>query len=227
MHSIDENFVAKATPVLRLYAQASFLIKAGFWVVCVDEKTSIQARERLHSLRPAAPGQPVHVAPRYKRQGALNLFAALSVCDGLVFGCCRTSKKFIDFQAFLLEVLVPEATCRGVRHIYLILDNGSTHAPKQLQAWLNQKQVEEGWTFTVQAVWLPKYASWLDQLEIWFSILQRKLLTPNDFPNLETLQQRLLDFITHYNLTAKPINWSYTVAQMENKFACELVQFCT
>ena len=102
------------------------------------------------------------------------------------------------------------------------LDNGSTHAPKQLLAWLNQKQVEFGWTFTVQAVWLPKYASWLDQLEIWFSILQRKLLTPNDFPNLETLQQRLLDFITHYNLSAKPINWSYTVAQMENKFATNL-----
>ena len=75
MHSIDQNFVAKAIPVLRLYAQASFLIKAGFWVVCVDEKTSIQARLGLHSLRPAAPEQPVHVASRYTRLGALNLFA--------------------------------------------------------------------------------------------------------------------------------------------------------
>lgn len=76
MHSIDENFVAKATPILQLYAQASFLIKAGFWVVCVDEKTSIQARERLHPCDPPSPGQPVHFASRYKRQGALHLFAA-------------------------------------------------------------------------------------------------------------------------------------------------------
>ncbi len=88
MHSIDQNFVAKAIPVLRLYAQASFLIKAGFWVVCVDEKTEGSGSpRRLHSLRPAAPEQPVHVASRYKRLGALNLFAALSVFDGLVFGC--------------------------------------------------------------------------------------------------------------------------------------------
>jgi hypothetical protein len=141
MHPTDENFAFLAAPILRLYAQASFLIKAGFWVVCVDEKTSIQARERLHQSEPAAaarnpvktgqpsvegsvgdiekhvvkgcpvftrkfptPGQPVHVAPRYKRQGAVHLEAALSVFEGLIYGCCRESKKFTDFQAFLLEV---------------------------------------------------------------------------------------------------------------------------
>ena len=136
--------MALATRVLQLYAQAAFLIKAGFWVVCVDEKTSIQARERLHPCQPAAPGQPVHVAPRYKRQGALNLFAALSVADGLVYGCCRQTKQFIDFQAFLLEVLVPEAMRRGVRHIYLILDNGSTHAPKQLLSVVKPKAARVG-----------------------------------------------------------------------------------
>jgi transposase len=146
----------------------------------------------------------------------------LSVFDGLIYGDCRESKKFVDFQSFLVEILVPEAIRRRVRHIYLILSNGSTHAPKQLQAWLNQKQQQEGWNLTVQAVWLPTYASWLDQIEIWFSILQRKLLTPNHFPNKETLQQRLLEFIAHYNQTAKPIEWSYTVAQMKEKFATNL-----
>lgn len=219
MHRIDDNFVAKATPVLKLYAQAKFLIKAGFWVVCVDEKTSIQAREGLHPNKPAGVKQPVHFAARYARIGALHLFAALSVCPGLIYGCCRPTKKFLDFQAFLLEVLIPEAIRRGVRHIYLILDNGSTHAPKQLQAWLNQKQKEEGWAFTVEVVWLPKYASWLDQIEIWFSILQRKLLTPNDFPDLKTLQQHITDFMARYNESAQPIKWSYTVAQMMEKFA--------
>jgi len=72
-----ENFIAKTTPILRLYAPAGFLLKAGFWVVCVDEKTSIQAREPLHQSQPAAPDQPVHIAERYKQKGALHLFAAL------------------------------------------------------------------------------------------------------------------------------------------------------
>ncbi|WP_263984277.1 transposase [Nostoc flagelliforme] len=134
MHRIDDNFVAKATPVLKLYAQAKFLLQAGFWVVCVDEKTSIQAREGLHPNRAATVKQPVHFAARYDGKGATHLFAALSVAEGLVYGCCRPTKTFLDFQTFLLEVLIPEAIRRGVRHIYLILDNGSTHAPKQLQA---------------------------------------------------------------------------------------------
>lgn len=219
MHRIDDNFVAKATPVLKLYAQAKFLLSAGFWVVCVDEKTSIQAREGLHPNKPAGVKQPVHFAARYVRKGATHLFAALSVAEGLIYGCCRPTKTFHDFQTFLLEVLIPEAIRRNVRHIYLILDNGSTHAPKQLQAWLNHKQKEEGWNFTVEVVWLPKYASWLDQIEIWFSILQRKLLTPNDFPDLKTLQQRITDFIDRHNDSAQPIKWSYTVAQMMEKFA--------
>jgi transposase len=219
MHRIDENFVEKATPVLRLYAQSKFLLSAGFWVVCVDEKTSIQARKGLHPNKAAGIKQPVHFAARYLRKGATHLFAALSVAEGLIYGCCRPTKTFLDFQAFLLEVLIPEAIRRGVRHIYLILDNGSTHAPKQLQAWLNQKQKQEGWNFTVELVWLPKYASWLDQIEIWFSILQRKLLTPNDFPDQKTLQQRITDFIARHNDSAQPIKWSYTVAQMMEKFA--------
>ncbi len=95
-------------------------------------------------------------------------------------------------------------------------------ADNPLGEWLKQKQKEEGWSFTIEPVWLPKYASWLDQIEIWFSILQRKLLTPNDFPNRETLRERLMEFIIRYNVSAKPIKWSYTVAQMKKKFATNL-----
>ncbi|MDF5726049.1 MAG: transposase [Rhizonema sp. PD37] len=98
--------------------------------------------------------------------------------SGLIYGCCRDGKKFVDFQAFILEVLVPEAIQRGVRHIYLILDNGSTHAPKQLQAWLSQKQVEAGWQFTIEPMWLPKYASWLDQIEIWCAYFAAQIADP-------------------------------------------------
>ena len=80
-----------------------------------------------------------------------------SVAEGLIYGCCRPTKTFLDFQAFLLEVLILEAIRRDVRHIYLILDNGSTHAPKQLQRWLNQKQKEEGWSFSMVVVWRDRY----------------------------------------------------------------------
>ncbi|MEH1766077.1 MAG: helix-turn-helix domain-containing protein, partial [Nostoc sp.] len=133
MHRIDDNFVEKATPVLRLYAQAKFLLSAGFWVVCVDEKTSIQARRGLHPNKAAGVNQPVHSAARYVREGATHLFAALSVAEGLIYGCCSPTKTFLDFQAFIISVLIPEAIGRGVRHIYLILDNGSTHARMALR----------------------------------------------------------------------------------------------
>jgi hypothetical protein len=218
-HSRDPLFLERAKVVLTLYEQAGELLKAGCWVICVDEKTSIQARDGLEAPQPTVPDHPVKVAARYIRRGALQLFAALSVADGLVYGCCRPHKCFADFQAFFLEIVVPEACRRGVSEIRLILDHGPTHAPKQLDAWLVQQQRLFNWPFAVQVVWLPKYASWLDQIEIWFSVLQRKLLTPNHFATRETLSQRMLDFIQHYNSTASPIAWSYTVEKLEKKFA--------
>ena len=218
-HVVDPLFLERAEHVLQLYEQAGVLLEQGVWVICVDEKTSIQAREGVHPPDPPVPGQPMHVAPRYIRHGAVQLFAALSVADGLTYGCCRERRRFVDFQAFFLEVVVPEALRRGVQVIRVILDHAPTHAPKQLEAWLAQQQREHNWPFTVQVVWLPKYASWLNQLEIWFSILQRKVLTPNHFESITALTQRILDFIAHYNRTAKPIEWSYTVAKLNEKFA--------
>lgn len=218
-HVIDPHFLERAIPVLRLYEEAVALLKQAIWVVCADEKTSLQARKGLHPPDPAVADHPVHVAPRYERQGALQLFAALSVADGLVYGCCRERKRFVDFQAFILDVLVPEALRRGVTVIKLIVDNASTHAPKQLEAWLAQQQEAQGWPFRVEVVWLPTYASWLDQIEIWFSILQRKVLTPNHFPDVGALQQRVLDYIAHHNRSAEPIKWSYTVPKLLKKFA--------
>jgi transposase len=218
-HVRDPLFLERAKAVLPLYEQAVALLKAGIWVICVDEKTSLQARQGIDDPQPAGPGASLSMAARYIRRGALQLFAALSVADGQVYGCCRARKCFADFQAFFREVIVPEAIRRGVKEIQLILDHGPTHAPKQLEAWLVQQQQEQAWPFTVQVVWLPKYASWLDQIEIWFSVLQRKALTPNHFVDLEALKQRILEFIAHYNLTAKPIHWTYTVAKLEEKFA--------
>lgn len=218
-HVRDPLFLERAQAVLQLYEQAVALLKVGIWVICVDEKTSLQARQGIDEPVPAAADAPVHLAARYIRRGALQLFAALSVADGHVYGCCRARNCFADFQAFFEEVIVPAAIRRGVTELRLILDHGPTHAPKQLETWLTHQQLAQAWPFTVQVVWLPKYASWLDQIEIWFSVLQRKALTPNHFVDLEALKQRILLFIAHHNRSAKPIQWSYTVAKLEKKFA--------
>jgi transposase len=217
-HVRDPRFLELAKPVLRLYELARGLYRRGVWVVCADEKTSIQARDGIDDPAPVTPEQPQHVAARYIRRGALQLFAGLSVADGQVFGCCRERKCLVDFQAFILDVLVPEAKRRGVRVLCLILDNGSTHAPKRLENWLAEQRVVQAWPFEVQVFWLPKYASWLDQVEIWFSVLQRKVLTPNHFESVTQLKQVLLEFIQHYNGTARPIRWTYTIAKLEQKF---------
>lgn len=217
-HILDPAaFLARARPVLQLYAQAPDLLAQGCWLVCLDEKTSIQARQGEQKPRPARPGQPVQVAPRYRRRGAIQLFAGLSVADGQVYGQCRPHKRFVDFQAFITEVIVPAAKRRGVHTVALILDNSSTHAPKRLEAWLQEQAQKHAWPFKVQVYWLPKNASWLDQIEIWFSSLQRKLLRPNHFDNVQALVKNIMAFIRRHNRTAKPIQWSYTVQKLELK----------
>jgi transposase len=217
-HILDPKaFLEGARPVLRLYEHAKTLLAAGVWVVCTDEKTSIQARKREQPTKPAGPGHPVHITPRYERKGALQLFAGLSVADGHVYGMCRNRKRFVDFQAFLLSVIIPEALRRGVHTLALILDNGPTHAPKQLEQWLAKEAQARGWSLKIQVYGLPKNASWLDQIEIWFSILQRKLLNPNDFESLQSLERAIRSFIRYCNRTAKPIQWTYTVEKLEQK----------
>jgi hypothetical protein len=215
-------FLQRARPVLQLYASAQTLLERGTWVVCVDEKTSIQARQAEQAARPATRRHRARVSPRYKRRGARHLIAGLSVADGQVIGQCSKRKRFVDFQAFITEVLVREAQRRGVEAIGLIVDNGTTHAPKQLERWLREQAEAQGWNVTFQVFWLPKNASWLDQIEIWFSILQRKLLEPNDFASTEALEQAIADYISYYSQTAKPIKWTYTVEKLERKLGSHL-----
>jgi transposase len=152
----------------------------------------------------------------------VNLMAALSVADGLVYGQCHTRKRFIDFRSFLETALVAEAQRRGVQTIALVLDNGSTHASKQLPRWVSELATKSEGKLTAQLYWLPTNASWLDQIEIWFSLLQRKLLQPNHFSSRKALERAILDFMTHYNQTAEPLEWSYTVEHLEHKLATRL-----
>jgi transposase len=217
-----ETFLVRARPVLRLYEHAAALLEQGIWVVCADEKTSIQAREAEQAPRPAIRKHPVYQSPRYHRRGALHLMAALSVADGLVYGQCHTRKCFIDFRSFLETVVVAEAKRRGMQTVALVLDNGPTHASKQLPRWVQELATASDGKLTMQLYWLPTNASWLDQLEIWFSLLQRKLLQPNHFCSLDELEQAILDFIAHYNRTAEPLKWSYTAEKLERKLGTNL-----
>jgi hypothetical protein len=215
-------FLERARPVLQIYSTAGSLLHSGTWTVCVDEKTSIQAREAEQAPQAAIRGHRRRQSPRYTRRGARHLFAGLSVADGKVLGQCRTRKRFVDFQAFISTVVVPEARRRGVHTVNLILDNGTTHAPKQLEGWLQEQSRVQNWGLTFQVYWLPPNASWLDQIEIWFSILQRKLLQPNHFVSTTALEQSIAAFIARYNQTAKPIKWTYTVEKLEQKLGTHL-----
>lgn len=212
-----ERFLERARPVLQLYTQALALLQQGIWLVCGDEKTSIQAREGEEAPRPAKEGSPQLQESRYQRRGARHLFAGLSVADGKVCGICRVRKRFVDFQAFLQEVIIPEALRREIHTVYLILENGTTHAPKQLERWLQQLPSVPIGKLTFEVFWLPPNASWLDQIEIWLSILQRKRLQPNHFASTQELEQAIADFIAYSNQTAKPIKWTYTVEKLEQK----------
>ena len=212
-HSTDPQFVDKAAPVLDLYQHAQALATQGEAVVCSDEKTSIQARQRVSATKAAAPGSPLHVADRYKRMGAVQLFCALMVASGLTFARTRSGKTFADFQAFLLE-LFQSALCAGLKVVHLMLDNGSTHAPKQLGTWIASLEL----TFAVKIYWLPTHASWLDQVEIIFSKVQRDVLTPNDFPSTLALEKQLKHYFADLNRHPKPIQWTYTKTKLMAKF---------
>lgn len=211
--STDPMFVQKATPVLDLYEKAPELAEQGEAVVCMDEKTSIQARKRIHDTRPAVPEHPSHVASRYERMGALQLFCALMVATGTTFAQCFDRKRFCDFQSFLVSFFA-HVQSLGIKVLHIILDNASTHAPKQLIGWIASLDI----SMEVHIYWLPKYASWLDQAEIIFSKLQWDLLTPSDFDSKEQLRDTIMDYFVELNRDPRPVKWTYTKAKFIAKF---------
>jgi DDE superfamily endonuclease len=208
----DPRFLERAIPILTLYERAQMLARKGHLIVCADEKTSIPARQACGRTTPAHPGRPMHVPDRYQRQGAVQLFAALLVHTGETLARCVERKRFIEFQSFL-RLLFGSVWCRRVRGLHPILDNGSTHAPKRLPLWLTGLNLP----FPVHLHWLPVNASWLDQIEIVFSELQRKALTPNDFESPDHVRQRILGFFAERNRRAEPIQWTYTTQKLLTK----------
>ena len=210
----DPRFLQKATAVLRLYEQAHALVEQGTIVVCADEKTCIQALTVTGGVLAAGAGQPLRVGARYKRQGILHLFTALLVHTGETLARCFERKRFVDFQGFC-RMLFDSLWCHKIHLVHLILDNGPTHASQQLKPWIRSLCLP----FAVRIHWLPINASWLDQVELVFSTLQRHVLTPTHFQNREELAHRMLSYLAERNRHPKPMAWSYTTVKLRKQFA--------
>jgi len=208
----DPRFLQKATAVLRLYERAHTLVEHGVIVVCADEKTCIQALQATGGVSAAAPEKPPRVGARYKRHGILNLFTALLVHRGETLAQCFERKRFVDFQGFC-RMLFGSLWCQRITVLHLILDSGPTHAPKQIKPWIRSLRLP----FKVRIHWLPINASWLDQVELVFSTLQRHVLTPAHFQNREDLEAQMLRYLAERNRHPKPIAWSYTAAMLRGQ----------
>jgi transposase len=191
----DAAFAAQVKEVADLYTRP---LAAHEVVLCVDEKTSLQPRTRKAPTRPAAPGQPVRVEHEYERKGALNLFAAFDTRTGKVYGRTAERKRQAEFIAFL-ELLDREIDAR-VTVIHVVLDNLRMHKGKQVQAWL---AAHPRFVFHHP----PVHCSWMNQVEQWFSILQRKRLCIADFADQSALAERLQAFIREWNGVAHPFAW--------------------
>src|SRR5439155_210272 len=196
---------AKAGVVLDLY-QRRFEGKplgADEYVICADEKTSIQARRRVHATAPADPGRPMRVEHEYERMGARVYLAAWDVERARIFGRCEPQSGIAPFDRLVEQVMLEPPYCCA-RRVFWIVDNGSSHRGQRSIARLQPR-----WPNLV-LVHLPVHASWLNQIEIYFSIVQRKVLEPNDFDNLADLARTLNAFEHHWNEIAEPFDWRFT-----------------
>ena len=210
----DPRFEEKAGRVLDLYQgcwQEQALGEDEF-VLCADEKTSIQARIRLHPTQPAAPGQSLRVEFEYERGGALAYLAAWDVRRAKIFGCCDRTTGIAPFGRLVHQVM-SQQPYRSAKRVFWIVDNGSSHRG---QAAFNRLQVLYP---NLVLVHLPVHASWLNQVEIYFSVVQRKVLTPNDFTSLPAVAQRLLDFQLYYEQIARPFEWKFTRIDLQKLVA--------
>src|SRR4051794_7875655 len=207
----DPDFPVKAARVLDLYA--------GVWdgqplgpndfVICADEKTSIQARCRCHPT--LAPGQAraMRVEHDYHRRGAVAYLAAWDVHRGQVTGRCEDTTGIEPFSRLVEQVMTAQPYASADR-VFWITDNGSSHRG---QASIDR--IRAAWPNT-HLIHTPVHASWLDQAEIYFSVVQRKVVAPNDFTDLDQIRERLAAFETRYNAVARPFNWKFTRRELEN-----------
>jgi transposase len=193
----DAAFYATIAALIDLYTRP---LRPDEMVLSVDEKTSLQPRPRQHPTRPAQPQNiPNRHEHEYRRAGALNLFAAFDTRSGQIYGQCHERKRQQEFITFL-EQLDREID-EHIRTIHLVCDNVSTHHGKEARKWFANHP-----RFVVH--FTPVHCSWMNQVEQWFSILQRKRLRIADFESKDHLRTKLQQFMSEWNLHAHPFNWS-------------------
>jgi hypothetical protein len=207
----DPNFAAKAQRVLDLYAGHWFgeRLRDNDYVLSSDEKTSIQARLRIHSSLPPQPGCSRRIEFEYRRGGALQYLAAWDVRRGLVFGRSEAHTGMAPFMRLVDQVMSQEPY-RSANRVFWVVDNGSSHRGERAQRRLQERYPNAILVHT------PVHASWLNQVEIYFSVVQRKVLTPNDATSLAELADRLREFEQLNNQNPCPFNWRFDRSRLEH-----------
>ena len=201
----DPDFAMKAGPILDLYAGVwqGEPLSTDDYVLSADEKTSIQARRRRHVPVPPGPDRVAKIEHEYKRMGAWAYLAAWDVHRAALFGRCERTTGIVPFDRLVAQVMAQEPY-RSARRVFWIVDNGSGHrGPKAAD------RLQRQWP-TLIPVFTPVHASWLNQIEIYFSVVQRKVLTPGDFADLGALEAALLGFQHRYETAACPFEWTFT-----------------
>ena len=208
----DPDFTAKAGRILDLYGRRwdGELLHPGDYVVCCDEKPSIQARHRKQATLPAAAGvkRGQRVEHEYERKGALCYLAAWDARRAKLFDRCAPKDGIAPFDELVEQFMSVEPYSKAQR-VFVIVDNGSAHRGQR-----SIDRLQGAWPNLI-LVHTPVHASWLNQAEIYFSVVQRKVLTPNDFPDLDTLEPPLLAFGRRYEQIAAPFQWKFTRADLD------------
>ena len=206
----DPDFAAKATVILGLYQgyYQGKRLAPGDRIISVDAKPSIQARRRCCQTSPPARGRPMRVEHEYDRAGALALLAVLDVHTGKVAAAATPPTTGIaEFMDVMGQVMVQEPY-RSAPRVFVIVDNGSDHRG---QATIGR--LAKAWPNAIM-IHTPVHASWLNQVEIFFSIVQKKVISPNDFTSTGQLAATLLAVTARYNQAARPLNWKYTATDL-------------
>jgi transposase len=196
MASNDPAFEQKAADIIALYMDPP----QHAAVFCVDEKTAIQALDRLDPVLPLSPGRAERHGFEYYRHGTLSLYAALDVQTGKVQG--KTAKRHTsdEFVAFLNQVI---ASAPAAQEIHIVLDNLSAHKTPTVADFLERNP-------RVRLHFTPTYSSWLNQVEIWFAKIQRDVITRGVFTSVADLSRKLMKYIRAYAKSARPFRWTYT-----------------
>ena len=206
----DPDFAWRAGRALDLYERLfeGKRLRPDEYVICADEKSQLQALGRRHATVAAAPSRPALVEFEYKRGGTLAYLAAWDVHHANLFDRVEP-KTGIDPFGRLVEQVMTSEPYASARRVFWIVDNGSSHAGKSSIRRMREAHAN------ATLIHLPIHASWLNQIELYFSIVQRKALTPNDFGSRDQLAERLLDFGEHYRQIARPFEWTFTRNDLE------------